>query len=105
MSVVYTREFLEEAERAAHPEALRMDRAIRKLRDEVIGTQMKLHRGQNRALALAITKLDEAALWAEAWLTESGQIAKVDRGRLLADGTVATDATVTSGNAGEVVNV
>ena len=95
---VLIREMLEEAELAAHPDALRMDRAIGKLRDEVTGAAMRLHRGQNRNLSLVITKLDEAQLWAQRWLEETGQSTRVDRGKLLADGTVATDATVTSAN-------
>lgn len=105
MSIVYSREFLEESELAAHPEALRMDRAIRKLRDEVTGTAMKFHRGQNRNLALVITKLDEASMWAERWLEEAGQIAKVDRGSLIGSATVATDATLPKTNTGGAENV
>lgn len=96
-SNVYIRELLSEPERENHPEALRMDRAIHKLRDEITGVQMERHRGHDRELAFVLAKLDEAAQWALTYLEKVGQVTVFDRGALLKDGTVATIETV--GNA------
>lgn len=67
--------------------------ALRKMRDEVTGIAMMKHRGQNRALAMVITKLDEAEQWATRWAIETGRVMIVNREDLLRDTTHATHET------------
>ena len=75
-------------------EGMAMDKAIARMRDEVIGVQMRDHRGHNRELALAITKLDEATLWAQRYRETIGAVTVVPRDDLLRK--VTTDATGTT---------
>ena len=64
MGSVYTSDGLTDSEKENHSDARPLADVLEKLRDEVGGLIMVRHGGRSRELALIITKLDEARLWA-----------------------------------------
>lgn len=90
---------------ARHPDwepegvGLPMVEALAKIRDEVTGVLMQRHRGANRELAMVITKLDEARLWASEYDHQTLRRVTVDRTKVLRDMAEArarADTTVTT---------
>lgn len=58
-------------------------RVLGSMRDEVRGILLDRHRGNNRELALVITKLEEARLWAIAYGETVGTTSVIDRREML----------------------
>lgn len=63
--------------------SLHIETAIGKLRDEITAYLMGFYRGNNRNLAMTLTKLDEAKFWATQHAIDTGRIVTVDRAELL----------------------
>ena len=78
----------------AGADALPMDAAVRKLRDEITGVAMARHRGSNRELAFAMAKLDEAELWLQRYFINSGSHVLIDKRRFATDTTQETGSYV-----------
>jgi hypothetical protein len=64
-------------------DALNLEVAIRQLRDEVTVYLMQLYKGNSRTLAMVLTKLDEAEMWAVRHGMDTGRLVTVDRAELL----------------------
>lgn len=76
--------------------------AIQDIRDAVTGLLMQGFAGHQRSLAMVLTKLDEAHLWALKYGEDTHAVIFVDRGpilRLVREGHAVdtSDATVTNG--------
>lgn len=75
----YIQEDLSEEELEKFPDALPMEKAIAKLRDEITGLLMLRYRGQSRELSMCLARLDEARLWAIAEKEKTKEVVIVDR--------------------------
>ena len=72
--------------------------AIPKLRDELTGVMMDRHRGNDRNLAMALARLDEAHHWVLNYLESQGAILIMPRQEILqAAYADTTDKTVPEG--------
>lgn len=95
--LVYLAELVEQDERQPAT-VLPMESAIHKMADEIGGVNMLRHRGQNRELAMVLTKLQEARLWAVAYNEQHGATLVMPKAEILRMANAdTTDTTVPTG--------